>query len=166
MLTPEKIARIHALYLRGSPHESEAAETILRNAGIDPKTYSDPTEDPIVIAEIPFKTVQEKNIVFQVLAKVLDDYTISHLKSDKKIRAKVPKSKLRQAVEHSKTVLGLWRQELKRFEHAFVIKNRLFPETNKEGVQETALSSDEIAEILDMARNIKQVHLGNLFEKW
>ncbi len=66
MLTPEKIARIHALYLRGSPHESD----------------------------------------------------------------------------------------------------RLFPDTVKDGVKEVDLTQEEIDEIMLMAMGIKQVHLGNLFEKW
>lgn len=78
---------------------------------------------------------------------------------------KVPKSKLRKAVEDSKTILNLWRKELERFKQAFIIKNRLFPETDKGGT-ETSLSEDEILEIMKMAQNIKQVHLGNLFEKW
>lgn len=84
MLTPEKIARIHALYLRGTKAESEAAESILRNAGIDPETYADPCADPCVVAEIPFKAQIERDIVIQVLSRVLDSHTIVFLRNPKR----------------------------------------------------------------------------------
>lgn len=164
-LSKEKARKVYQLYLRGSPNESAAAEKILKDSGIDPSKWSELTEDQFKKARIPFRSRLERQIVLQVLAKVLNKGEIAAIFNRTAVECLVPARLHAQAVENARSVLNLWRKELERFTTAFIVKNRLWAEDKSTG-RDIELSEDEIMDIMKMANSIKQVHLGNLFEKW
>lgn len=164
MLTTEKLRLVYEMYLRGTENESIAAEKILREQGIDPETFVD--EKKIEIAQFPYRTKAERDLVFQVISRALNNSSIEYRASKGRILSKVPAALVKQIEEDWKTILKLWRSEIERFKLAFIIKNDLQPQDHNEDAPKSGLSLEELMEIVHMSHGIKKATLGKLFERW
>lgn len=164
MLSTEKLRLVYQMYLRGTKHESEAAEKILEAQGIDPKNFVDETASEI--AQFPYRTAMERDLVFQVVSRALNLYSIDYRKSTGRILCRVPAHLRKQIEEDWKTIRKLWRKELERFKLAFIIRNDLQPTNAEDEGKSSGLSEQELLDLFQMANGIKKANLGKLFEKW
>lgn len=162
MLSKQTINKILRLAKYGSTDgEKDAARTILVSNGINPDQE---IEDDFVWTKISVKTVAERNIVFQLVFRLTNSMTITATKQTRSLRIKIPAHLEKQLIRDSKTILPLWRKEIKKFESAFVIKNDLFGQTD-EPPKKSGLTDKEIFEIIEMAQSIQKANLVHLFSK-
>lgn len=162
MLSKQTINKILRLDKYGSTDgEKDAARTILVSNGINPDQE---IEDDFVWTKISVKTAAERNIVFQLVFRLTNNMKITATKGTRSLRIQIPAHLEKQLIRDSKTILPLWRKEIKKFESAFVIKNDLFGQTD-EPPKKSGLTDKEIFEIIEMAQSIQKANLVHLFRK-
>jgi hypothetical protein len=162
MLSKQTINKVLRLAKYGTTDgERDAARTILVSQGIDPDKE---LEDDFVWSKISVKTASERNIVFQLVFRLTNSMKITCTKKPRSLQIKIPAHLEKQLIRDAKTILPLWRKEIKKFESAFILKNDLFGQTN-EPPKKSGLSDEEIFEIIEMAQSIQKANLVHLFSK-
>jgi hypothetical protein len=159
----DKLKKVAILARDGEPGEKKNAQVILDHHGVTVEELL--SDEPIIVGvEIKFKTAFERTLTFQTYCKILNTDTISYYKSAQNlVRFEIPLSlaeHFRQSVE---TVLKLWRGELKRFQTAFVQRNRLFSTIPDKTPRESrvTMTQEEIAEMMMMAASIKKANIDH-----
>lgn len=165
MLDAQKLSAVAVMAQRGTEHEKEVAKKILAQNHVSIEEALAGSAPKKVIVDIPYKDRNEREIIFQIYASLLNTYDIRYYQaSPRKVSFNVPHHMADRLRADCKTVLGLWRKELDRFRKAFVQANNLFPEPN-EDLEAPETPIDELMDILSKAESIAQAVLGNLFER-
>jgi hypothetical protein len=156
------LRKVALLAKHGDPGERDAAKFILEKQGTTAEEVLSETEDETEIVDVTFKNSMERELVAQVFFKITNAADFEYYRyGSRRIGAVLPTSKASRFKEDVKTVLGLWRKELKKFRIAFIAANQLW--SDRPGVA-SPLSQKEIAEIMAMAASIKTTALGPLLE--
>ena len=160
----KKLKLVARLAEFGEAGEREAAQYILYENGVTAKELLEESvdDDDMVFVEIPYKTVEERNIIIQNYSRILNTDEVYSWKNRRSITFECPASKAEELRETSERLKIQWREDLKAFYLAFIQKNRLFSDLPCTGP--SGLSPEQVDEILRMAKALKQVHLGKLLE--
>jgi hypothetical protein len=154
MLSEEKIRKIAALAQNGSAGEKQNAQAILDKAGVTTEQLLELLSQQELVA-FPYKTKNEFSIIIQAVCRVLNESSLNIIRRPRKVMIEIPSHRTAECLRASKTMLGLYRKELKTFVKAFIVKNRLWPEIEPDSEPTEFLSQSELDEIMNMAAFIK-----------
>jgi hypothetical protein len=143
--------------------EKDAARTVLVTNGIDPDQQ---IEEEAVYTKVNYKTAFERDIIWQIVSRLTNTSSIYATKMNRHTSIRIPAHLEKRLHQDVKTIIPLWRKELKKFLQAFVIKNELYSTGDEpEHENKSGLSQDEIQDIIEMARSITKANLCHLFGK-
>ena len=146
----QKLRKLHALVERGSPGERENAKVLLIRLLEKFDLTIDDFVDRKVWAKFPYRTVFEKDLLFQVTFKVTGDSTLTYVTEKNNMSLKLTESEQIEV----KRLYAIYRKALKKeFEttfQAFIHKHWIFPKTPSDDNErkECTLSQEEIEKLV------------------
>lgn len=160
----DTLRKVAMLAVNGEPGERDAAESILKSNGVTAEQILADSE-PNVPVEVTFKNKQERTLITQLYCKYMNESEIEYYRiKNRRIRFYLPKPKVDIFLRDLETILKSYRKEIDTFLCAFIQANRLFPDLEDDN-SEISLTTDEIENIINMARGIRKVVLGPLLNK-
>lgn len=176
-MNEEKLIKIARMAMQGIGGEKIAAREILKKLGKTPEEILEnldnkrKTESSTLITVIQsFKDKSEFEILKQLYFKITNKESISFWRNNsRKFSFEASREEARKYKNAAKTILKLYRKEHEKFVEAFIQANNLFSEQASNPNNDNMDSgydfpTEDILEIIRMARNIKTAFLGDLLD--
>lgn len=164
MLSKETLIKVAILAREGSPGERAAATKILEKAGVTANEVLADPADKTILVSFTYKSRDERTIILQNYFRLTHSNHANYYKmGSRNAEIEIPRSLADEFVETNKTLISLWRKQVKTFLTAFITRQRLF--SDRDDGEECSLSAQEIEEIMNMARGIKHANLGRLLNE-
>lgn len=153
-----KLRKVAMLARDGEPGEREAANLILEKNGV---TIDDLLGDipEVVWLEFKYKTAFERTLIFQTYFKITNTDSTDAAKHQNRVELGIKPELAEHLFQSVKTVLELWRKELKRFQAAFIQRNGLFSSQPSKREPKRPMTEEELTEMFMMAASIKKANI-------